>query len=58
MTLKHIWDTIWTTSTYDDQFQDLIDHYQQPWRHYHTLQHLEECFFIINKLKMIYLIQN
>lgn len=51
MTLKHIWDTIWTTSTYDDQFQDLIDHYQQPWLHYHTLQHLEECFFYYQQIK-------
>src|SRR5688500_17323708 len=33
-----------------ESFNELIAHYQEDHRHYHTLQHLDECFAVLEKV--------
>ncbi|MFB2577679.1 metal-dependent hydrolase [Acinetobacter sp. c2-A9] len=41
--LQQTWQAL-DLSQHDDLFQDIMLRYQEPWRAYHTLQHLAECF--------------
>lgn len=40
LTLKHIWQQLCPSDTTLTYFDDVIQCYQQPWRYYHTVQHL------------------
>jgi predicted metal-dependent HD superfamily phosphohydrolase len=38
------WSQLGLPTPGDAVLDDLLDRYREPQRHYHTLQHLEECF--------------
>jgi len=40
---KHSWQALGAKGGAEDAYQALLAAYQQPHRHYHTLQHLTEC---------------
>ena len=45
-TLDEIWQQVWQTLTPNQAMPDLqavLNAYAQPQRHYHTVQHLQEC---------------
>lgn len=48
-TLKNHWHTIF--KNHDDLFNNIINHYQKPHRHYHDITHLYECFLWFDKIK-------
>ena len=52
-TLYLHWQNIWqhTPSLETPLFDALVVHYQEPQRHYHTLEHLSECFVLFDEVK-------
>ena len=45
-TLDEIWQQVWQTLTPNQVMPDLqavLNAYAEPQRHYHTVQHLQEC---------------
>ena len=49
--LKQRWHALWQSSDHDELFDDIIAHYHEPHRHYHTVTHLCECFYWFDKIK-------
>lgn len=41
---EQAWNLLGLPAPADAELQDLLRRYREPQRHYHTLQHLEECF--------------
>lgn len=46
LALKNIWQQLCPSDTTLTCFNDVIQRYQQPWRYYHTVQHLYECLML------------
>lgn len=45
------WQYCWQHTDYDELFLDICQRYQEPQRHYHTLQHLRECLAIWQEVR-------
>jgi len=45
--LKSRWEK---TKLSDDLFEKIVEAYSEPHRHYHTLQHIEECFSVLDEV--------
>ncbi len=50
VTLQQLWQKTWGVVVepiqYCDVFEDILQRYQEPQRHYHTVQHLYECMLL------------
>jgi predicted metal-dependent HD superfamily phosphohydrolase len=55
LTLRQRWQETWQPlalqAPTDSLFDELVAHYQELHRHYHTLQHLHECFAMLDELR-------
>lgn len=53
--LSNFWLETWGDQTLHPQdiFDQLIQHYQEPQRHYHTTQHLYECLLLWREIKAL-----
>lgn len=53
MTTAARWQSVWqqlgATEADNALFQKLVESYSEPHRHYHTMQHLEECFALLDR---------
>lgn len=47
-TLSHLWRRFLSTGAFESAFDDLVAHYNEPHRHYHTLAHVSEVLFVID----------
>lgn len=51
------WQALWQDApahdmpVFDKMFADIIQHYQEPHRHYHNDTHLKECFALFDDIK-------
>jgi predicted metal-dependent HD superfamily phosphohydrolase len=48
--LRARWDALWAVAP-AGVFEELVRRYSEPQRHYHTLQHLEECLGYFDSLR-------
>lgn len=55
--LHPYWQALWQDApthdmpVFDKMFADIIQHYQEPHRHYHNDTHLKECFTLFDDIK-------
>jgi predicted metal-dependent HD superfamily phosphohydrolase len=51
--LRERWTALWSAmdlAAPDGMFENLLDRHREPQRHYHTLQHLEECLARLDEM--------
>jgi len=48
---QRLWQALGASDTGDALFEDLVSRYQEPQRHYHTLEHLSHCLAQLDALR-------